>query len=816
MEDTVKPYTPVYHFCDGKLLARFIEQIPRPDLLEYLRSNESLRNRYFRGFHISPTVPSRQQIMAAYKKEIVDRNNGSLATGLCADWVRHESALASIALKQLGIRTDSPADAHSWIADVHSKLAVESYEDILRGLVRKLAPQFSREDIHIFVSVISYSLNQEAVRTLVEEELGNIASDPQVSKERIECELSTARAKVMALEEADSKLKRELEEESKKNQETLVAMQQEDNELATRLIEDDGLIERLTNQLEEIKRELSERKRARDVTEDKKSTLDKAISRQRAEFSKTERVLQRRLGEIQKELVQESNHTAKLNNELQQIEEQLLAIPTSEPAIVSAAPANGINPVTASPSQSPPLGPEQHRYVSELLGNNAVCYQGIQRTFRNAVVAFLRARMARAYPDDHVERLKKTFGEEWNKAAQNASQSRESLGTRTVIRDEYDLLGTNHFYGIFERFYDKIFSSEVGQPPDLPKPVKPRFFGNLKAIKDGRDPLSHPVEEEIPFEEAHHLLYIAQEILKWIGCEPEAAEISKLAGQLSASEAETTSLLRRLPSEDSIYLEFVGRNSLLKELSSCFANPDNKRCLLAGDGGKGKSAAAYRFAQSMPSSARRFQLIIWLSAKKRRFREGIPITVESPDFTTAEEAVDRLLTEYGATAQDMDKPPAERKRLLFEYMNEFPAFIVADDIDTVLEDDEVVSLFTHEIPHTQSCVLVTSRRAIPGIRNFILQGFDPVEAEEFIKSRIRLYGLNTAAFTQTVIREIARVTDSSPLYMDDLMRLTKVVDVHKAINLWTEKGGTKLASMHCSEKSKSSLQMQRKSSLQLR
>jgi hypothetical protein len=223
--------------------------------------------------------------------------------------------------------------------------------------------------------------------------------------------------------------------------------------------------------------------------------------------------------------------------------------------------------------------------------------------------------------------LKKTFGEDWDKAAQNANQSREMLGTTTVVRDEYDLLGTNHFYGIFERYYDRLFTPEAGQPPSLPKPVKARFFGNLKAIKDGRDPLSHPVEEEISFEEAHHLLYAAQELLKWLGCNEQASELSALAAQLGGGEPETVALLRRLPSEDSIYLDFVGRNTLLQELTACFANPDNKRCLLDGDGGKGKSAAAYRFAQSMSSSAGRFQLIVWLSAKQRRFREGTPSTV---------------------------------------------------------------------------------------------------------------------------------------------------------------------------------------------
>jgi membrane protein len=40
------------------------------------------------------------------------------------------------------------------------------------------------------------------------------------------------------------------------------------------------------------------------------------------------------------------------------------------------------------------------------------------------------------------------------------TKPREILGTTTAVRDEHDLLGTNHFYGLVERFYDKIFTSE--------------------------------------------------------------------------------------------------------------------------------------------------------------------------------------------------------------------------------------------------------------------------------------------------------------------------------------------------------------------
>ncbi len=793
MEEAAAPYNAVYHFCDDRLFGTFIAKIPHSQLVEYVRSNESLRNRYFRGFRISDTVPTRQQLLTAYKKEIVDRNNGALASSLCANWIRQQPVLSSAALKSLDIQTKDPADANLWINDVHAKLALDRPEDRLRRLVRVLGVQFSSEDVLIFLSIISYGTDQQTLRRVVDQELQNLANDPQAVKARIEINLEATRTKVKDLEQLGSTLKSQLENEIAKAEGTLDAVMQEHEGLATRLATEEALTQRLTNDLEAIKTELLDRQQARAALENQKEKLSKTIERQRDDLSRTQTDFEKRLKNVRQDLDQKSSQMAEIATDLQRIEEQIQAEKTNQiadtlVAVNAQSQTSAETYKTGATALSPQSAPESIKQPSIVLGNNALCYQGIQRTFRNAVVTFVRERLARLFPEDHIQRMKKTFAEDWEKAAENASRSREMLGTTTAVRDEYDLLGTNHFYSLFERFYDRIFTSEAGQPANLPRPVKPRFLGNLKAIKDGRDPLSHPVEEEISSEEAHHLLYSCQEILKWLGCDTQAVELSTLAGQLDGGEPESATLLRRLPSEDSIYLDFVGRDSLLKDLTTCFANPDNKRCLLAGDGGKGKSAAAYRYAQSIPSSAGRFQLIVWLSAKQRRFREGAPIMIESPDFTTAGDAIDRLLTDYGAT-MDMDKSLLEKKRILFEYLNELPAFIIADDIDTLLEDDEVVSLFTHEIPHTQSAVLLTSRRAVPGIRNFIVQGFEPLEAEEFIKSRIHLYGLNSAAFTPTVIREIATATDSSPLYMDDLMRLATIVDVRKAIKTWTEKGG---------------------------
>lgn len=129
MEAATAPYNAVYHFRDDHLLETFIGKIPRPQLLEYVNTNESMRKKYFPGFRISNTVPTSQQVLTAYKKEIIDRNNGKLASALCAHWIRQQPVLAIAALKSLDIHSADPADAKLWLNDVHAKLESSSKDD---------------------------------------------------------------------------------------------------------------------------------------------------------------------------------------------------------------------------------------------------------------------------------------------------------------------------------------------------------------------------------------------------------------------------------------------------------------------------------------------------------------------------------------------------------------------------------------------------------------------------------------------------------------------------------------------------------------
>jgi tetratricopeptide (TPR) repeat protein len=212
-----------------------------------------------------------------------------------------------------------------------------------------------------------------------------------------------------------------------------------------------------------------------------------------------------------------------------------------------------------------------------------------------------------------------------------------------------------------------------------------------------------------------------------------------------------------------------------------------KRCLLAGDGGKGKSAVAYRFAQTAAAETAYFKMVVWISAKKRRFEAGRAVDIQNPDFTDLASAINSLLVQYGPV--DSNQTLEEKRQLLLECLDDYPTLIVADDIDTVLNDAEVVSLFTFDIPNTASKVLLTSRRDIPGITSINISGFTSAEAELFIHSRISTYQLDPTLFTPDIVRTISEACDGSPLYMDDLMRLTRVVEPYKAAQAWAEKRG---------------------------
>src|SRR5437016_736297 len=322
-----------------------------------------------------------------------------------------------------------------------------------------------------------------------------------------------------------------------------------------------------------------------------------------------------------------------------------------------------------------------------ILSNLTICYDGIQRTYRNALVRHIRSSLKKSYPADWLEKLRKPFEKEWGKLTESAAERRKTGEIACDITDEFDLLSVNHFFNLFDAYYDDLCKCAPGTDEAQKKKEKQAILQWLKTIKNLRDPLSHPSEEDFSYEDSFILLDCARRVLSRLELQAEAGLIKGLAGNLSGSplsaRLDVEALEDRLPPRESIVIDFVGRAKELELLWAWFSDPVSRRWALAGEGGKGKSALAYRFATDVKFTAPKpFQIILWLSAKKKQFREGKITTVREPDFADLQSALNRLLSYYGWADETEQTQEKKRVRTL-ELLEAFPALIVVDDIDTL-------------------------------------------------------------------------------------------------------------------------------------
>lgn len=126
-------------------------------------------------------------------------------------------------------------------------------------------------------------------------------------------------------------------------------------------------------------------------------------------------------------------------------------------------------------------------------------------------------------------------------------------------------------------------------------------------------------------------------------------------------------------------------------------------------------------------------------------------------------------------------------------LSDFPSLLVVDDIDTVeAQGEDAIQFLVMSVPErTKSRVLLTSRRALFGMANLTTQieGLSTSDGEKFIKSRCDLMGISMTPVLN-LKEQLLEVTDSSPLYIEDLLRLTQSgLPIDKAIGLWADKRG---------------------------
>lgn len=427
--------------------------------------------------------------------------------------------------------------------------------------------------------------------------------------------------------------------------------------------------------------------------------------------------------------------------------------------------------------------------------NYAICYEPIQRIYRNAVVTAARRALKEAFADDSGERVKAVFKKTWQQLVEDAEERRDTGELGTTLTDELDYLGVSQFQNLFEAFFDILFPPAPGATDRSRQQERQAILSWAKEIRVFRDPQSHPSEVDLPYEDAFRVLDAARRILLKIDSEA-ASRVQEYVAQLRGApigEEPRPPLEGYLPPADSIAVDFVGRRRELEALHSWFGDPRKRRWALMGDGGKGKTATAYQFACEVREKAKKpYEFVIWLSAKRRLFVEGAVVEIPRPDFADLESALRWILAHYGwGGAEDLR---VERCRdLCIDLLREFPALIVVDDVDS-LEGvaESAIEFFTLDVPTTASKVLLTSRRKLMGFgaTTTIVEGFDEAEGLQFVDSRIRLFGLDQEAFPPGLAKKVLDVTDGSPLFIEDLLRLCATgVPVRDAVKVWGERSG---------------------------
>ena len=441
-----------------------------------------------------------------------------------------------------------------------------------------------------------------------------------------------------------------------------------------------------------------------------------------------------------------------------------------------------------------------------MMSTNDICYRGL-RIYRNSVVEHIRDVLKAKYPEDWESRISKPFQKDWEDRRKAAELRRETGELAVPLEDAADLLDVNHFRNLFEIHFDDLFPPDeksilrkASEQKEVRQQTREAIVRWSQAFKNLRDPvIGHPATMDVDKEDAFMMLDSARRILGFI--EPDtASRVRDLLHELWNSSESILEPRRlessTLPSREAIAPSFIGRQKELAVLwDEWLRDPQSHRVhYLVGDGGKGKTALAYHFAEEVINQPPQgMEIVIWLSAKLRQFVEGQTTNIENPDFWDLNSALDWILWAYGAPDfQNMSLDDKVQECL--RYLHDLPALVVVDDVDSLEGEGEDLALdfFTRQTEGSLSKFLLTSRRMSFGARRISTQveGFSKEEGRAFVSSRVKLFELDSSFFPDAVVDRILDTCDDSPLYVQDLLRLCgSGRHPNQAIEEWREREG---------------------------
>lgn len=425
-------------------------------------------------------------------------------------------------------------------------------------------------------------------------------------------------------------------------------------------------------------------------------------------------------------------------------------------------------------------------------------YELINKRFRNPVLGHARKQLHAALGTDLDAEVRSLFAKEWDGIERGAELARATGQQRAPI-DALDHLGVNHFTTLFEKYFSILVPAESIPEGDAARATRRTLTAWLQDVKDVRNPNAHPGEADLSVFDALKVADACLRVARLLqldaatrGIEEVRQELLVRAVTAIRDEPQPSTMLATLPPREDVYDQFVGRTTELEALWSWYADEASHRWVLVGDGGKGKSAIAYQFAASVrqanPAST---AAVLWMSAKTRRFEDSEVLAIRRPDFADLSSALDRLLSDYG-DSQNLAKTVDAKREVVLQLLDDFPSLLVIDDIDSIEESNEdVVEFFTYQAPRTRSKILLTSRRMYPGMAKCStrITGLPKPDARTYVSVTAQRLGLENANGLDQAFGRLYDVTEGSPLYLEDLLRLCRSLKVSEAIDRWQQQKG---------------------------
>ena len=77
-----------------------------------------------------------------------------------------------------------------------------------------------------------------------------------------------------------------------------------------------------------------------------------------------------------------------------------------------------------------------------------------------------------------------------------------------------------------------------------------------------------------------------------------------------------------------------------------------------------------------------------------------------------------------------------------------------------------------------------------GKSSTVVEGLSDTEADEFVTSRLAITGMDPEMFTPRQRKRLVRLSEGSPLYIEDILRLCTFLPVDQALSSWEQLGGS--------------------------